>query len=696
MANAAITVDLNAKIANFETELKKATGSLDRFEKKSQQASAAIKNAFGTLGLTIGAGVMVRQLTTMADEFKNLQARLKLVSRDVDEFNAANADLVRISESAAAPLSATAKLYTRIAASVKDLNVSQRQVADTTEAVALAMRISGASAAESTSAMLQFSQSIASGVLRGEEFNAVSEAAPRLMQALAASLKVPIGSLREMASNGQITRDILINGLLSELPKLQQEAASLPKTIGVAFTDLNNKLLLAIGHMDKLSGATDGVSTAISGIGTTGIEALSVLGANVAFVFKGIGNEIGGIAAQLSRLAVGDFKGFSAIGQMMKSDAALARKELDEFEKKILGIGKTARSAASSASVGATASLPSGKPTKTKTTRSKSDPLDSLLGQTDIVKMQEFDKTVALLNQRFDYGRKNTELYAQAMNKLIETTFSSNFDEFNKQQAELADIEKDVAAHLKATNDAIYEQNQAWMDAGRALEDEMRTPLENANIEFGRLQDLLDRGAISWETYTRAVLKTQEAIEQTPEKLEEMDVFAKKAAENIQQSFADFLFDPFDKGMKGMLQGFGEMVKRMIADAVAADLAKSLFGDLAKGGSGDGVAGGLLKTVGGWFGFADGGIAANGRPVPLARFAGGGVSNTAAIFGEAGPEAAVPLPDGRSIPVTMKGGGGNTYVVNVNGSNNAPDVRRAAGQGMREALGMMNGAKRYA
>ena len=694
MANAAITVDLNAKIAQFETELKKATGSLDRFEKKSQQASAAIKNAFGTLGLTIGAGVMVRGIARMADEFSSLQARLKLASRDTAEFNAANEDLIRIAQSAQAPLSETATLYTRIAASVKDLDVSQRAVADTTEAVALALKISGASGAEASSAMLQFSQAMASGVLRGEEFNSINEAAPRLLQALAESLKVPVGSLREMAKEGQLTRDVLINGLLGELPKLQREAATLPKTIGSAFTDLNNKLLLTVGELNKVTGASLAVGDAISSIGTTGIEALSVVGANVAFVFKSIGNEIGGIAAQLSRLAVGDFKGFSAIGQMMKSDAALARKELDEFEKKILGIGKTARRAASSASVGATASLPGGKPTKTKTTRSKSDPLASLLGQTDIVKMQEFDKTVALLNQRFDYGRKNTELYAQAMTKLVETTFSSNFDEFNKQQAELADIEKDVAAHLKATNDAIYEQNQAWMDAGRALEDEMRTPLENANIEFGRLQDLLDRGAISWETYTRAVLKTQEAIEQTPEKLEEMDVFAKKAAENIQQSFADFLFDPFDKGMKGMLQGFGEMIKRMIADAVAADLAKSLFGDLAKGGSGDGVAGGLLKTVGGWFGFADGGIAANGRP--LARFAGGGVSNTAAIFGEAGPEAAVPLPDGRSIPVTMKGGGGNTYVVNVNGSNNAPDVRRAAGQGMREALGMMNGAKRYA
>ena len=83
--------------------------------------------------------------------------------------------------------------------------------------------------------------------------------------------------------------------------------------------------------------------------------------------------------------------------------------------------------------------------------------------------MQEFDKTVALLNARFDNGRKNTELYNQAMTKLVETTFSANFSEFNKQQADLADIEREVADHLRATNDAIYEQNKAWIDAGKAL-----------------------------------------------------------------------------------------------------------------------------------------------------------------------------------------------------------------------------------
>jgi len=334
------------------------------------------------------------------------------------------------------------------------------------------------------------------------------------------------------------------------------------------------------------------------------------------------------------------------------------------------------------------------EPVIEKPVRSKADPLAGLLASTDIGKMAAFDAQVAALNERFDSGRKSTELYDQAMTKLVETAFAGNFAEYNAQLAEQDETQRLLAEHLQATNDALYEQQQAWEEAGRTLEAEMRTPLENANIEFGRLEEMLERGVISWETYTRAVFKASEAIEGAGEKMAEMDVFAKELAKNIQQSFADFLFDPFENGIDGMLKSFGVMLQRMIADAVAADLARKVFGDLSEGGSGEGWAGAALKIVGSFF--ADGGVAANGRRVNLPRFAGGGVSNTAAIFGEAGPEAAVPLPDGRSIPVTMKGGGGNTIVVNVSGSNNAPDVRRAAGQGAREALGLLSGAQRYA
>jgi len=205
------------------------------------------------------------------------------------------------------------------------------------------------------------------------------------------------------------------------------------------------------------------------------------------------------------------------------------------------------------------------------------------------------------------------------------------------------------------------------------------------------------------DTFGRAASKAGGGFIEMANKAKEtgdvMDEFAKSAAQNIQSAFADFLFDPFKDGMNGMLKSFGNTIKRMIAEAAAADLTKRLFGDLSKGGLGTGWLSGLGKL----FANADGGVY---RSPGLSQYSGQVVSsprlfafaNGTGLMGEAGPEAVMPLSrdsagrlgvkassEGRSINIT----------VHVNGNSNAPDVRRAAGQGAREALNAFNGARRY-
>lgn len=133
------------------------------------------------------------------------------------------------------------------------------------------------------------------------------------------------------------------------------------------------------------------------------------------------------------------------------------------------------------------------------------------------------------------------------------------------------------------------------------------------------------------------------------------------------REFQDMMKDVFSGFVKDLMAGksateaLGNALDKVI-DRLLNSAIDMLFGGLF-GGLGGGGGGGLFKL----FGFAKGGIAANGRPQPLPRFANGGVSRSAAIFGEAGPEAAVPLPDGRSIPVKLMGarGGGETITINL-------------------------------
>lgn len=196
------------------------------------------------------------------------------------------------------------------------------------------------------------------------------------------------------------------------------------------------------------------------------------------------------------------------------------------------------------------------------------------------------------------------------------------------------------------------------------------------------------------------------------EKISELDQFTKKALRNMQNSLADFFFDPFKDGLDGMLKGFGTMLQKMIAEAAAAQVMKSLFGKAA-GGEGAGMTGGALDWIGSLFKSANGNAFAGGN---VQAFASGGIMgpmggmlNRPTVFpmangglgigGEAGVEAVMPLKRGSDgkLGVAAGGGGGsrNNITVIVQGGQSAPDVRRAAGQGAREALGMINGAQRY-
>ena len=240
---------------------------------------------------------------------------------------------------------------------------------------------------------------------------------------------------------------------------------------------------------------------------------------------------------------------------------------------------------------------------------------------------------------------------------------------------------------------AMARQNGASEEQIAFLEDELRLR--------GQLSDALigvDRKRYESEDAKKAI-----------EAVSELDEFTKSAAKNMQSAFADFLFDPFAEGADKMAQKFGQTVQRMLAEAASAQLMESLFGDYASGKkTGDnGLVGGLLKSAGSFdwgslFSFADGGIMTSAGALPLNKYAMGGIANSPqlAMFGEGRtPEAFVPLPDGRRIPVSLQGGGGGqaiTQNLHFHGAAEPAQVKRAAAAGYRSAAGAMATAGRYA
>ncbi|NJR44281.1 phage tail tape measure protein [bacterium] len=208
------------------------------------------------------------QVVQIADGWNLMIARLKLATAGSREFVSAQIELFKIAQMLGVPLAEVSTLYGKLHQAVRQLGGEQKTAFKLTEAISQALKISGASAQEAQSALLQFGQGLAGTALRGQEFNATVEAAPRLAQALADGLNVPIGRLKKMADQGQLTADIVINALMSQKDKLAAEYAQLPLTVTSSFERVKNAFAQWIAKVDESTGLTQKLAQALNWLAT--------------------------------------------------------------------------------------------------------------------------------------------------------------------------------------------------------------------------------------------------------------------------------------------------------------------------------------------------------------------------------------------------------------------------------------------
>lgn len=202
----------------------------------------------------------------LADSYKTLQARLQLVSDTTQEFSRAQSELFGVAQRTRSSLESIYSVYGKLETVIKQLGGTQQQAIDTTETLSQAIALTSQGAAQDAAAILQFSQALGSGVLRGDEFNSVMENSPGLAQALADGLGVPITKLRGMAEAGQLTADRLVNALGSAAPKVAEQFAKLPTTVSGAMQQVNNAMLQFVGQANSVNTAVSVVSGALQGL----------------------------------------------------------------------------------------------------------------------------------------------------------------------------------------------------------------------------------------------------------------------------------------------------------------------------------------------------------------------------------------------------------------------------------------------
>lgn len=241
-----------------------ATPHIANYAKQTSLASDSIMGLNKSVIGLVAGGLGVAALIKAADGYANIQNKLKLVTDSQYELGVAYKSVFSIAQETRQSLESTVDVYQKFAQQADVLGISQAKVASLTKTVAQAVAVSGGSAASASAAIMQFGQSLASGVFRGEEFNSVAEQAPALLKTLSIGLNKTQGELRAMAQAGLLTSDVLLNGLTKGAKYAEDQFKKTASTIGQAVEMFNNAKIDYLGN--QTSGGAKLLAEALSAV----------------------------------------------------------------------------------------------------------------------------------------------------------------------------------------------------------------------------------------------------------------------------------------------------------------------------------------------------------------------------------------------------------------------------------------------
>ena len=361
-----LIIDVDAK--SGKASLRSVSGGLKNVQRSAKNAERSVgrlTNTLNTATLTAFGfneitralqqmGVAAERVVALQADWANLGARIKFATGSQEEANVAMARLVDIAQAAHAPLRSVGDLFARLAINVKR---PKDELLDFTEAVVDSMLAVGTGTAEASGGLLQLSQALASGVLRGEEFNSVSEQMPLLLSAIEKQTGRSRAELRKMAEQGELTADLVVSSVLAMKDEWRAAAAAMPLTIGRAMTDLTTQFQQYVGQSESVQKATgtiahlvkllaDNLDDLIPAIGTASSVALDLLLVFAGAKMLGAISNVGKLTARMKLLGKAIPAAFAVdlvlefIGTVVEADKVLA-----DIEKRRVTAAKDAADA---------------------------------------------------------------------------------------------------------------------------------------------------------------------------------------------------------------------------------------------------------------------------------------------------------------------------------------------------------------
>jgi tape measure domain-containing protein len=624
----------NANVANAERQF---SNSMQKIGRNARLMESTALGAFQGIATAFAGAAALRGAQQLIDASTRIQNSLKVTGLAGEELRRVYDSLFASAQRNVAPLESLTTLYSRLSLSQQELGVSNEELLNFTDKVALALRVQGTTAQEASGALLQLSQAMGGGVVRAEEFNSIVEGAPTILRAAAAGLEEAGGSvakLRQIVIDGKLSSEAFFRAFEAGSVILEDQVAGAGVTVAQGLIRLQNVLIDAAGKFDDATGASEALGN----------------------VLLEVSGYVSGFGDTMARVAAGPIPTF--IGKVGEAWSAL-----ENFKSSFR----------------------------------------DFLGLTGPGGLDDFLEGTSLIDGTFGFKS------AQQSGQVIDQTFRV-LGETPQDQALLDALSGDAPSQpplrIEVNGASVITPFPATMPSGLRGSGASVTPVSMADYPVspgtggggrggrGKSPEDTFEKALNAQRQRNAMLMEETALQSTLNPLVEDYGFAieklkvQQELENAATRAGLELTPDRKSAIEQLAEGYAqataeaerlnrtqEVTKQAMADF--SDLAQSslsgFISDLRNGKSAAEALGDALGNIGdklldlalstafgggggfnilSLFGFAKGGIAAHGRPVKT--FARGGVSNTAAIFGEDGPEAAVPLPDGRSIPVDLR------------------------------------------
>jgi tape measure domain-containing protein len=254
---------------------RKSSQSVQQLGKSSQSTSSSL-NALASTAMKVGgvlvAAFSVSKVVQYADAWSDMQSRVGAATGSMDTAGASMQRLLQIANASYSPLEQTAEIYSRNVSTFRDLGRSATEAADFTESLNNMLVLTATRGERAASVQNALSKAMAVGKIEADGLETVLANGGEVAQALARELGTTVSGLRQMASDGKITSDVIANSVVKSLDDVRDRAAEMPATMGDAFVRVGNNVTALVGTFDQATGASGALAAAIIELSDTALE----------------------------------------------------------------------------------------------------------------------------------------------------------------------------------------------------------------------------------------------------------------------------------------------------------------------------------------------------------------------------------------------------------------------------------------